>query len=64
MYGDNAENVFYYLTIYNEPVQQPAEPEHLDARPAARPVPLRHAPGGTAAGGRRSWSPASPCPTP
>jgi pyruvate dehydrogenase E1 component len=30
MYGDNAENVFYYLTIYNEPVQQPAEPENLD----------------------------------
>ncbi|EWM12825.1 MULTISPECIES: pyruvate dehydrogenase (acetyl-transferring), homodimeric type [unclassified Kutzneria] len=30
MFGDNAENVFYYLTIYNEPVQQPAEPENLD----------------------------------
>ena len=30
MYGDNAENVFYYLTIYNEPVQQPVEPENLD----------------------------------
>jgi pyruvate dehydrogenase E1 component len=24
------EDVFYYLTVYNEPVQQPAEPENLD----------------------------------
>ncbi|GAB3298067.1 pyruvate dehydrogenase (acetyl-transferring), homodimeric type [Parasphingorhabdus pacifica] len=30
MYGDDAENVFYYLTVYNEPYQQPAEPEDLD----------------------------------
>ncbi|MBB3661257.1 MULTISPECIES: pyruvate dehydrogenase (acetyl-transferring), homodimeric type [Prauserella salsuginis group] len=35
MYGEtgpdgNGENVFYYLTIYNEPYQQPAEPEGLD----------------------------------
>ncbi|MFC0437357.1 pyruvate dehydrogenase (acetyl-transferring), homodimeric type [Kutzneria buriramensis] len=30
MYGDNAENIFYYLTVYNEPVRQPAEPENLD----------------------------------
>ncbi|RCW40753.1 pyruvate dehydrogenase E1 component [Halopolyspora algeriensis] len=30
MYGENAENVFYYLTVYNEPYQQPAEPEDLD----------------------------------
>ncbi|MBB2934146.1 pyruvate dehydrogenase E1 component [Amycolatopsis bartoniae] len=35
MYGEtgpdgNGENVFYYLTIYNEPYQQPAEPENLD----------------------------------
>jgi pyruvate dehydrogenase E1 component len=27
MYGDNAEDVFYYLTIYNEPYAQPAEPD-------------------------------------
>ncbi len=26
MYGENAEDVFYYLTIYNEPKQQPAAP--------------------------------------
>ncbi|WP_433269979.1 pyruvate dehydrogenase (acetyl-transferring), homodimeric type [Actinosynnema sp. CS-041913] len=30
MYGENAENVFYYLTVYNEPYQQPAEPADLD----------------------------------
>jgi pyruvate dehydrogenase E1 component len=35
MYGEtgpdgNGENVMYYLTIYNEPYQQPAEPESLD----------------------------------
>jgi pyruvate dehydrogenase E1 component len=30
MYGEDAENVFYYITVYNEPYQQPAEPEGLD----------------------------------
>jgi pyruvate dehydrogenase E1 component len=35
MYGSSeehpqGENVFYYLTVYNEPYQQPAEPEGLD----------------------------------
>ncbi|GHF07564.1 pyruvate dehydrogenase E1 component [Amycolatopsis deserti] len=35
MYGEggpegNGENVFYYLTIYNEPYRQPAEPANLD----------------------------------
>ena len=30
MYGENSENVFYYLTVYNEPYAQPAEPEKLD----------------------------------
>ncbi|MFI0370993.1 pyruvate dehydrogenase (acetyl-transferring), homodimeric type [Actinomadura sp. 1N219] len=35
MYGTseehpNGEDVFYYLTIYNEPYQQPAEPDDLD----------------------------------
>ena len=35
MYGSTdehpeGENVFFYLTIYNEPISQPAEPEHLD----------------------------------
>ncbi len=30
MYGEQPENVFYYLTVYNEPYVQPAEPENLD----------------------------------
>ncbi|MGC5032239.1 pyruvate dehydrogenase (acetyl-transferring), homodimeric type [Micromonospora sp. DT229] len=31
MYGEQQENIFYYLTVYNEPIQQPAEPEGVDA---------------------------------
>ncbi|WP_030910309.1 pyruvate dehydrogenase (acetyl-transferring), homodimeric type [Streptomyces sp. NRRL F-5126] len=30
MYGEESENVFYYLTVYNEPVKHPAEPEDVD----------------------------------
>jgi pyruvate dehydrogenase E1 component len=30
MYGPDSENIFYYLTVYNEPYVQPAEPENLD----------------------------------
>jgi pyruvate dehydrogenase E1 component len=30
MYGENPENIYYYLTVYNEPYPQPAEPEGLD----------------------------------
>src|ERR1019366_225781 len=30
MYGEDSENVYYYLTVYNEPYMQPAEPENLD----------------------------------
>jgi len=30
MYGERDEAVFYYLTVYNEPFPQPAEPEGLD----------------------------------
>ncbi|MBI1349873.1 MAG: pyruvate dehydrogenase (acetyl-transferring), homodimeric type [Actinomycetales bacterium] len=30
MYGDDPENVYYYLTMYNEPYRQPAEPENVD----------------------------------
>jgi pyruvate dehydrogenase E1 component len=32
MYGEDAEDVFYYLTVYNEPSVQPAIPEGLDER--------------------------------
>src|SRR3954452_22968435 len=30
MYGDSPENVIFYLTVYNEPIVQPAEPDNLD----------------------------------
>jgi pyruvate dehydrogenase E1 component len=30
MYGEDSEDVFYYLTVYNEPIVQPAEPEGVD----------------------------------
>ncbi len=30
MYGQDPENVYYYMTIYNEPYAQPAEPENFD----------------------------------
>ncbi|HZN72236.1 MAG TPA: pyruvate dehydrogenase (acetyl-transferring), homodimeric type, partial [Micromonosporaceae bacterium] len=30
MYGEAPEDIFYYLTIYNEPISQPPQPEGLD----------------------------------
>lgn len=30
MYGEDSENIYYYLTIYNEPYVQPAQPDNLD----------------------------------
>jgi pyruvate dehydrogenase E1 component len=30
MYGDPGENVIFYITVYNEPVAQPPEPENVD----------------------------------
>ncbi|MEV6488088.1 pyruvate dehydrogenase (acetyl-transferring), homodimeric type [Actinoplanes sp. NPDC051633] len=30
MYGEKQENIYYYLTIYNEPILQPAEPSGVD----------------------------------
>ncbi len=30
MFGENPENIYYYLTLYNEPIQQPAEPADVD----------------------------------
>ena len=30
MYGESPEDIYYYLTIYNEPYPQPAEPENVD----------------------------------
>ena len=31
MYGADPENIFYYITLYNEPYVQPKEPEGVDA---------------------------------
>jgi pyruvate dehydrogenase E1 component len=30
MYGEHPENIYYYLTVYNEPYVQPAEPDDVD----------------------------------
>ena len=30
MYGDDPEDISYYLTVYNEPMVQPAEPDGVD----------------------------------
>ncbi|MFJ6700949.1 pyruvate dehydrogenase (acetyl-transferring), homodimeric type [Streptomyces sp. NPDC091272] len=30
MYGENPEDIFYYLTVYNEPMPQPAMPEGVE----------------------------------
>src|SRR5919206_4441464 len=36
MYGESPEDVYYYLTVYNEPYVQPAEPEGLDVEGVLR----------------------------
>src|SRR6201999_365846 len=38
MYGENPENVYFYITIYNEPYKQPAEPEGLDVEALLRGI--------------------------
>jgi len=30
MYGEKPEDIFYYLTVYNEPISQPPQPDSLD----------------------------------
>jgi len=30
MYGDRGEDVIFYITVYNEPVSQPAQPDDVD----------------------------------
>ena len=30
MYGENSENIYYYITVYNEPYLHPEEPANLD----------------------------------
>ena len=36
--GDRDPNVIYYLTVYNEPMQQPAEPENVDVEGILRGI--------------------------
>ena len=38
MYGEDPEDIFYYLTVYNEPVAQPAEPDDVDVEGILRGV--------------------------
>jgi pyruvate dehydrogenase E1 component len=47
MYGESPEDIFYYLTVYNEPMQQPAQPEGLDVEGVLRGLyKLSSGPGG------------------
>ncbi|WP_025617142.1 pyruvate dehydrogenase (acetyl-transferring), homodimeric type [Salinispora cortesiana] len=43
MYGEAQENVFYYLTVYNEPIVQPAEPAEVDVEGIRKGI-YRYAP--------------------
>ncbi|MEV5694494.1 pyruvate dehydrogenase (acetyl-transferring), homodimeric type [Micromonospora globbae] len=43
MYGEGQENVFYYLTVYNEPIVQPAEPAGVDVEGLLKGI-YRYAP--------------------
>ena len=38
MYGEKQENIFYYLTVYNEPIVQPAEPADVDVEGVLRGI--------------------------
>jgi len=38
MYGEAPENVFYYLTLYNEPYPQPPQPEDVDVEGILRGI--------------------------
>jgi pyruvate dehydrogenase E1 component len=51
MYGDSPEDVFYYLTVYNEPYPQPAEPSDLDVDGLLRGI-YRYQTAGAATGPR------------
>ncbi|GGK88356.1 pyruvate dehydrogenase (acetyl-transferring), homodimeric type [Mangrovihabitans endophyticus] len=43
MYGDKQENIYYYLTVYNEPIVQPAEPADVDVEGLLKGI-YRYAP--------------------
>ena len=57
MYGEPAPgedpNVFYYLTLYNEPIVQPAEPDGVDVEGILAGMHL-YSPAGTGRGARRA----------
>lgn len=38
MFGPNPENIYFYITIYNEPYVQPAEPHNLDPEGVLRGI--------------------------
>ena len=38
MFGENPENIYFYITIYNEPYHQPAEPADLDVESLLRGI--------------------------
>jgi pyruvate dehydrogenase E1 component len=52
MYGENPEDIFYYLTVYNEPIVQPAEPSNVDVDGLLRGL-YRYAPAPTLEGDPR-----------
>ena len=49
MYGEEPENIFYYLTLYNEPILQPAEPAEVDVNGLLRGL-YRYSPAPTSVG--------------
>src|SRR5258705_4826576 len=38
MFGENPENVYFYITVYNEPYVQPPEPENFDPEGVLRGI--------------------------
>ncbi len=63
MYGEKPENIFYYLTVYNEPILQPAEPAERGRRgPAQGPLPVRAGAGRRAVDRHRGHSSSPPAP--
>ncbi|MDG4832454.1 pyruvate dehydrogenase (acetyl-transferring), homodimeric type [Solwaraspora sp. WMMD1047] len=49
MYGEQPENIYYYLTVYNEPILQPVEPEDVDVDGLLRGI-YRYSPAPAAGG--------------
>ncbi|MCA2218494.1 transketolase-like TK C-terminal-containing protein, partial [Jidongwangia harbinensis] len=51
MYGEKQENVYYYLTVYNEPILQPAEPSGVDVEGLLKGI-YKYAPAAESTGPR------------